>query len=562
MVQLTRCKKPAVALCTLLFMTACPVYAATPPNSGTALEGSKPPALEQPGPATPRIDVKHPAPAAIEDQQQKLFITGFRFSGELPLPEKELLTLIRNEGGQEFSVNELNALAAKITRHLHEKGFLVAFAYIPAQNIADGMVEIAVVPGKYGEIKINGEGISPDRVRQLFAAASPGTVITEAPLNRSLLLAGELSGLGIKATLTPGAAPGTADLVLTLSRTDRTTGLFYADNWGNRYSGKLRSGAQVMINNSGNIGDQIILGGQLTEDSRMDNYYLGYNTPLGFDGMHLALSHSRVNYTLGREFAALGATGQAVTDQVSLTYPLRRSRAITLDASLGYEHKRLQDDITNSNTYSRKTSNLWNLGFDGSVSDNWLGGGVSRFAVTQSWGQLNINDASSIAIDAATANTAGHFSKTMLTLQRQQAVAENLNFIFNFTGQLSDKNLDSSEKLYLGGADGVRAYSQSEGGGDQGYKLTGELRWRLPWLSSDKNNIFLAGFYDYGHVSLSKQPYSSDDNGCSLAGAGLGLLWTRDRDFAIRLDYAWKTGSTKAEDGKNDRMWLQGVKYF
>lgn len=561
MVHLTKSKKPAVALCALLVLTACPVYAALP-NSGSALEGVKPPAVEQSGPSTPQIRIEQPTPATAGDQQQKLSIAGFRFSGELPLPEQELLPFIQKEGGREFTVSELNDLAGKITQHLHEKGFLVAFAYIPAQTIADGVVEITVVPGKYGEIKVTGEGMSSDRVRHLFASAKPGAVITEAPLERALLLAGELSGLGIKATLAPGAASGTADLILSLSRTDRTTGLFYADNWGNRYSGQLRSGALVMINNPGNNGDQIILGGQLTEDRRMDNYSLGYNTPIGFDGVRLALNHSRVNYSLGGEFVALGAAGQAVTDQVSLSYPLRRSRVITLDASLGYEHKHLQDDITESNTYSRKTSGLWNLGITGSVRDNWLGGGISRFTLTQSWGQLHINDIATAAMDATTANTAGRFSKTLLTLQRQQAVAENLNFTFNFTGQLSNKNLDSSEKLYLGGADGIRAYSQGEGGGDQGYKLTGELRWRLPGLSSGKDNVYLASFYDYGHVSINKQPYSSDDNGCSLAGAGLGLLWTRDRDFVVRLDYAWKTGSRKAEDEKNGRMWLQGVKYF
>jgi len=50
----------------------------------------------------------------------------------------------------------------------------------------------------------------------------------------------------------------------------------------------------------------------------------------------------------------------------------------------------------------------------------------------------------------------------------------------------------------------------------------------------------------------------------NLSGAGIGLLWTRDRDYAFRLDYAWKTCGEQAtsDTDQNGRFWLQAVKYF
>lgn len=559
-------KNRAVISLLCMSMLAPASAAAALPNSGTVLEGAKPPAAQAPAQRqAPVITVEGEQPAATDDNQQKIAISGFRLSGEFPVPASELLKLLDDQAGKELPLGQLNKLAGKITDHLRQQGYLVAFAYIPAQTIKDGIVEITVVPGKYGRLTITGEGISQAQLRRMFFAAKPGSFITREPLERALLLASDLSGVNIKATLTPGKEAGAADLVLNVSRTNKVTGIFYTDNWGNRYSGKLRSGAQITVNNPGNSGDQLTLGGLLTEDRRLDDYNLSYQTPLGNNGAHLNLGHSKLHYTLGETYDDLGATGEADTDSISLSYPVIRSRAFNLTGTLGYDHKRLHDDITASDTYSRKTSGLWNLGVSGNFSDTWLGGGINSFALTQYSGRLSIHDTDTAAIDAMTTNTAGHFNKTVLNLERQQAVAQNLSFHFTFTGQLANKNLDSSEKLFIGGADGVRAYPQGEASGDQGYRLSGELMWRLPGLSTAKDSVYLTSFYDYGNVIVNKNTYTgSGDNRRSLMGAGLGLLWNKDKNFTLRLDYAWKLGheAANSDTDKGGRFWLQGVKYF
>jgi len=545
-------------------ITTFPAWAA-PPGSGTALEGVKPPAVQIPAQKAPSITVEEREMSVSADGQQKIPVKGFRISGESPLPESEFLNLIQKEAGREITLNDLNQLAARLTNHLRQQGYLVAFAYIPAQDIKDGIVEIAVIPGKYGQVKISGDGhIGAERLKAMLFCAKPGMIITRAPLERALLLINDLSGVTVKATLSPGQEAGTADLILETTDTAKTGGALYADNWGNRYTGRTRYGTQITINNlSDHYGDALTLGGLTTSDG-INNYTFGYSAPLGHDGAKAEVKYSHVGYTLGEEFADLGATGRAAVTSYSVSYPFIRSRSFNLYGTVGYDVKHLKDDIAGYGSYSPRTSGLWNLGLSGSFADTWLGGGNNAFSLTHYRGNLDINDAAARATDASTAQTSGNFSKTALTYQRQQYVAQNLNFNFSFTGQLADKNLDSSEKLYLGGADGVRSYPQGEASGDQGYKLTGELRWRLPGLSGGPNNLYLNTFYDYGNVMINKHPYSTDDNRRSLMAAGLGLLWTRDRDFAIRMDYAWKLGGGEAtgDRDKSGRFWLQGVKYF
>jgi len=49
----------------------------------------------------------------------------------------------------------------------------------------------------------------------------------------------------------------------------------------------------------------------------------------------------------------------------------------------------------------------------------------------------------------------------------------------------------------------------------------------------------LTAFVDGGHVKFDKNPWTTDDNGRTLSGAGLGVIFNRPGDYALRLDYAW-----------------------
>lgn len=532
---------------------------AAPPDSGTAIEGVKPPVVGPPPVKIPALTVEGNDPPVSADSQQKIMVSAFRIGGESPLPAEELLSLVKGEAGKEITLGDINRLAGRITQHLRQKGYLVAFAYIPAQEVKDGIVEIAVIPGRYGQIRVSGTArIDSDRLLAMLTCAKPGMLITRGPLERALLLVSDLPGVSVKATLAPGETAGTADLLLETADTAKMSGIVYIDNWGNRYTGETRHGVQLTVNNLSGNGDAFNLGGLTTFDG-VDDFNFGYSSLLGHNGTKFEIRRSRVSYTLGEEYAALGATGRATVLSYAVSHPFIRGRALNLYGTLGYDSKRLTDDIADLGSYSPRASKLWHLGLSGNFADSWLGGGMNAFSLIHYLGNLRTDD--------VIAQTGGDFTKTLLAFQRQQHVAENLNFNFIFTGQLADKNLDSSEKLFLGGGDGVRAFPQGEASGDQGYKVTGELRWRLPGLSGGANNLYLNAFWDYGSVMTNKAPWSGAGvNRRSLMGVGLGLLWTRDQDFAVRMDYAWKIGDgqvqTPDERDKNGRLWLQGVKYF
>ena len=293
-----------------------------------------------------------------------------------------------------------------------------------------------------------------------------------------LLLLGDSSGVTLKSTLTPGKEPGTADLILELSDAARVIGQLYSDNWGNRFTGDIRGGLSVTVNNPSTTGDSFSLGG-LYAGSGLHNYNAAYSLPTGPSGAKFGISYSRVSYLLGKTYASLDASGIAKTTSLYESYPVLRSRDLNLNWRIGYDHKELED-ITNSGTPtdSRKAAGAWNLSFNGDSRDSG-GGGATSFDLTLSHGRLSLD--SDYARDADDdVNTAGSYTKATLNLLRQKYLTERLSYSLSFNSQLASKNLDSSEKLFLGGASGVRAYPQGEASGDQGYLFTGELRWNMP----------------------------------------------------------------------------------
>ncbi|MEN6413106.1 MAG: ShlB/FhaC/HecB family hemolysin secretion/activation protein [Veillonellales bacterium] len=554
-------KKRILTGLTLLSMAACPVYAAVQPDAGIVLGGNKQPVLQQPVHETPQITVEGQKAAAENGGGQRIAVSSFRITGALPpVPQEELLALVASEAGRELTLTDLNNLAAKITQHLRQQGYLVANGYIPAQAVKDGVVEIAVIIGRYGKIDIqNHSGLKTAVAVNFLSGLNSGDYVQKDKLDRTLLFLNDLSGVSVKATLVPGVDAGTSDLVVAITDTAKINGQTYADNWGNCYTGKNRLGVSLNINDFSGRGDLLNVGG-VYAGSGMYNYSTDYLIPTGGEGAKFGVGYSQMHYLLGNTFAPLGASGVSKTTSLYETFALKRSRDFNLNARVEYDNKLLKDQIDRNASDNRKRAEVWVFGLSGDSRDNFGGGGVNSFSLTYEKGDLSLDSGDAVASDA-NAKAGGSFGKTEMTGRRLQYINDRLTLYASFTGQLSDKNLDSSEKLQLGGPTGVRAYPVGEASCDEGYLFTGEFRWNLP-----KPNFQLAAFYDNGKARINKNSWAgAGENKRVLAGAGLGLIWNSPDGYAVRLDYAWKiTTDNPAASAPDDngRVWLQTIKYF
>ena len=532
------------------------ISAATAPDAGQVQQGLD----QQPLQLSPRQSLPLNLPDApadpAADAGPRLQVNGFTLEGNSALGSEELLGLLADLPGNELSVGQLQAAANRITRRYREQGYPLARAYLPAQEIEGGVVKIAVLEGRYGEIKVdNPVGLGGSALAPL-SALKAGDAVQGQPLERSLLLLQDTPGVEVKSTLRPGASTGTTDLLVGLQQAPLVTGSVDMDNYGNRFVGQYRLGGTLNLNNPLNLGDRLSLRAM---GSDQDQHYgrVAYQLPLGPWATQFGVAYSDMDYELGKDFDDLRAHGNARIASVYAIQPLVRSRDFSLFTQLQFDDKRLKDDIDLFDEKSDKHARVVTLTLNGNSRDDLLGGGVNSFALGWSQGSLTLDGAQAQRTDDATAGTRGRFHKLNPSLVRLQRLSDRFSLYTQLQGQWADGNLDSSEKLYLGGAYGVRAYPQGEASGDQGWLANVELRYALTeaWQ--------LSTFVDHGEVRLNKDTWTSDDNHRSLSGAGFGALWAA-HGWQVNAVAAWKLGNAEAESDveRTPRVWAQVVRVF
>ena len=178
--------------------------------------------------------------------------------------------------------------------------------------------------------------------------------------------------------------------------------------------------------------------------------------------------------------------------------------------------------------------------------DSAGGGGITSGSIGWTLGNLKLD----AALD--TYNTLGRFNKFNLDLMRLQALPEGFSLMGRISLQSASKNLDSSEKMSLGGPGDVRAYPTGEASGDEGVLAQLELRYNAgiyePYV-----------FWDVGTIKGNAKPNpTATNNKRSLSGGGVGVRFQRNA-WSGDIALAWRgTGGAPQSDTSSDpspRVW-------
>jgi hemolysin activation/secretion protein len=476
--------------------------------------------------------------------------------------EATLLALTGFVPNTELTLADLQEMAARISKYYRQNGYFVARAFLTAQNVQDNIITITVSEGQYGKIELRNESnLSNALAYNILDGIHSGDTITNDTLESRLLLLSDVPGVKVKSTLVPGQTPGSSDLLVDITPGRRVTGSVDADNAGNRYTGEYRVGGTVNVNNLLGQGDVFSLRA-VTSGSGLNYGRASYQ--MQFGKATGGVAYSRLNYKLGKEFAPLMANGTVQVYSLYGSYPLIRSRDSNLSVGLNYDYKTFQDRVDAFASVTDKKINVLTASLYGNHRDTLGGGGVNTYLVSLSTGKLDIQTPLARAADAASAMSQGDYGMLAFRASRLQRVTDDVSLFAGASGQAASKNLDASEKMSLGGIDGVRAYPQGEAYGDEGYLVNVEARLLLPKLKKLPGTAHLIGFVDGGSVTINKRPWAAGVNQRSLGAYGLGLTYGELGNFAIRMYYARKlndTAATSAPD-KSGRFWIQAIKYF
>lgn len=552
---------PNRAAC-LALLFAQPAWAQVP-DAGRSIRDLES-TIPAPPPAAPApaLDVREPsAPASPAADNAAplatLTVQGFQLDGNRVYDSATLQALLADLVGSQQDLNGLRSAAARLTAHYQRGGYPLARAYLPAQEIQNGIVRISVLEGVYGQVVLNNASRTRNHVLQpALDALHSGDAVHGAELDRALLALNDIPGVTAKGTLRAGAVTGSTDLIVNAESGPWISGSVDADNYGGAYTGEYRLSAAANINSPLTLGDQLDVR-LLSSDRQQRYYHIDYSLPLGPWSTRVGAGMSAMRYELGREFIYLEAHGRADTANVYIRQTLLRSRDASVQASLQYEHKRLQDDYDAVDYTRAHRVGLWTAALNASANDHFLGGGRNAAYLSYSRGNLRFGDNALRDEDRRFKHAGGRFGMVNASLGRLQHVAGPVQFYGRLRAQWSSKNLNSSEKFSLGGPYGVRAFVPGAASGDQGWQASGELRYLpLPGLQ-------LSAFIDAGAVQANKRSWTDERNRHSLTAFGFGIAHAGPTHL-INVSAAWplQQSMPRTSTDQEPRFWVQATRYF
>ena len=557
------------AVLLLALCKAVPTWAAQSVPDAGSLQNSAPMELPTrlplPGPLLP-AETTGDAPA---DAGPKVSVRRFLLDARVPLDAAAFQAAVAPYLNRPLTYEALLAAAQAVALAYRQAGWVVS-AVLPEQDISDGEVRITVTNALFGGVAMRGGEAVGLRLQNIESyiteQQTPLQPLRTAALERALLLLDDLPGLSATGVLRAGQYAGETDLLVQLEPSARHSGEISLDNTGARSTGYQRVLANW--NKSGLLtwGDQFSVNLVHTftayQSDGSDYQRVNYSLPLGYDGLRLALGGSVFSYRLvSSEFSGLGFYGDSDAWDLELTYPLLRHQYKNLYLMARVEQKHF-DNQGAGTTVSRYRLEEQSWGLRANLYDDLGAGASSAGSLIVGSGFLDLRDSPTESTDATTTATNGTFTRLRYSLARDQGLGRGFSVFAAVNGQTADKNLDSSEKFYLGGSNGVRAYPSSEGSGYQGFVLNLEARWKP---SADWQ---LAALYDYGYVTVNHDnSYSgaSTLNEYALKGYGLSATWRGQHKQTLALTWARRIGdNANATTAGNDqdgtyyreRFWL------
>ena len=434
------------------------------PDAGSLLEGLKKKPAAAPLPA-PEMLPRSPEPRpALGAPGLKVTVTRFRISGNTLFGEDVLLPAIQESVGKEQNIDGLNDAATKVRAYYRERGYFLAQAYLPQQEIKDGVIEIAVIEARIGQVEVSikeGARFSEGIIRGIVEKhLKSGDLITETGLETPLLMLNDFPNAVVTSEIKPSQTVGAADLRIIVSDLPGWfSGDAQIDNYGNRFTGAIRTSLNLNFFNPLSLGDQLTYNA-MTTDERMGLYRAGYVMPVGYWGTRIGISYTSFHYRLGRDFINLQAHGVGAITSFVAFHPLIRTRSGNLILQYSYDDKTLNDRVETTFTNDDRTITGSHLGVVGDLRDGVLGGGLNSFGYTITEGSALILTPATLAVDqgATGRHTNGRFARHNYEFRRLQKISDNTNLLLAVTGQQASKNMMSAEKFSLGGSSAVRAY--------------------------------------------------------------------------------------------------------
>lgn len=515
------------ACCLWVLLLILPVEAATLPGDRDLAHDRQQRLLQE---QQQRLDELQNLPGALPDfiteppgaDGHCINVQRIELSGASLLGHAVQNKLLQPYQRQCLTTTRLNLLLQDITHAYLERGYVTTRAYLPAQDLSGGTLQVQVIEGRVEELD-GAEALNPLEL-QMLLPLKPGEPFNIRNLEQAVDQLGRLSSRRVQFDLQPGEAVGGSRVIARGERNQPWRVGLSRHNDGQRSTGEQQWNTWLSWDSPLGLADQLSIRG--SKDAVSDRYRhsashgFNYQLPYGWWtlGYHYSHSYYRTR-TQGQGFSF-------VLDGVSTTQALNAERVIHRDGvsktaiNFGLNHLRSRNYLDNYLLdVSSQRLTEYQLGFN-----HGRRVGSAFVNVELGWQR------GSGALDAQRKGSpkggqpVARYNKYTVTasyLQPFQLAGERFSFDSLLSAQRSEDVLYSPQRFSLGGLYSIRGYKDQSLTGDSGYYWRNQLRWSRPvtwrWLQPVLQQYGLTVAYDLGAIRGDKYNHESSGRMASNA---------------------------------------------
>ncbi|WNO10473.1 ShlB/FhaC/HecB family hemolysin secretion/activation protein [Teredinibacter sp. KSP-S5-2] len=279
---------------------------------------------------------------------------------------QRLVFLVRDQRRRRgITLGMIESVADVITRFYRENGFILAKAFIPEQEVRDGVVTLTLLLGKLGEVEVlNNKRVSEKLIVRAFNPQIENPV-TSKRMEESLYLVSDIPGLTVQSLLVPGSQVGDTKLQVSSMGEEWYSGNIRFDNHGSQNTSENRAYADFYLHNPLGWGDELYLA--VLNSFSPDNSTYGafrYNSMWGMPRLRTSIGFS-TNDFVSRDVRNSGErffTGKSEVADVSLKYLMKRSRIKNYSVEVRYMD--IDTTLDTSATITDEKAKKTSLGFN------------------------------------------------------------------------------------------------------------------------------------------------------------------------------------------------------
>jgi len=254
---------------------------------------------------------------------------------------QKLIWLIRAQRGKRgVTLGQIEAVANRITRFYRERGFILAKAYLPKQEVRDGVVNLTILLGMLGEINVHGnDSYSRESLTSVFSGNMLKPV-TSNEIEENLYILNGYPGLTVEGYFEAGAQVGDTLLNINVKDEQKYNLNTRFDNHGTDESGLYRLFVTGQVNNL--LGNADLLRVSALQAVSPENTTFGrleYESNFLNPRMRLAMSYSQNQFIVDQSSGSnVDLNGTVDVAGISGRYLLQRSRKRNSSVELRYEN--------------------------------------------------------------------------------------------------------------------------------------------------------------------------------------------------------------------------------